>query len=161
MLELQSVRMEFPAESNIIVGQAHFIKTVEDLYEAVVTTVPQARFGLAFNESSGACLTRSEGNDSALREAAIRNAQALACGHTFILLLRNAYPINVLSTIRNVPEVCSIFCATANPVELIVAQSEQGRGVLGVIDGSSPKGVESEADVAWRHDLLRKIGYKR
>lgn len=161
MLELQSVRMELPAESNIIVGQAHFIKTVEDLYEAVITTVPQARFGLAFNESSGACLTRSEGNDSALREAAIRNAQALACGHTFILLLRDAYPINVLNAIRHVPEVCSIFCATANPVELIAAQSEQGRGVLGVIDGSSPKGVESEADVAWRHDLLRKIGYKR
>ena len=161
MLELKSVRMEVPADTNIIIGQSHFIKTVEDLYEAVATTVPQAKFGLAFNESSGACLTRSEGNDPALRDAAIRNAQALACGHTFVLMLQNAYPINLLPAIRNVPEVCSIFCATANPVEVLVAQSEQGRGVLGVIDGSSPKGVESQADITWRHDLLRKIGYKR
>ena len=161
MLEMKAVRLEFPADANIIVGQSHFIKTLEDLYEAVATTVPQARFGLAFNESSGACLTRSEGNDPALRDAAIHNAQALACGHTFVLLLQNAYPINVMQAVRNVPEVCSIFCATANPVEIIVAQSEQGRGVLGVIDGSSPKGVEGETDIAWRHDLLRKIGYKR
>ena len=161
MLEMKAVRMEFPADANIVIGQSHFIKTVEDLYEAVKTTVPQAKFGLAFNESSGACLTRSDGNDQELREIAIRNAQALACGHTFVLLLENAYPINVLSTIRNIPEVCSIFCATANPVEIIVAESAQGRGVLGVIDGSSPKGVESESDVTWRHDLLRKLGYKR
>jgi len=161
MLEIKSVRMEFPADANIIVGQSHFIKTVEDLYEAVATTVPQAKFGLAFNESSGACLTRSEGNDAALRDAAVRNAQALAAGHTFVLLLQNAYPINVLNTIRNVPEVCTIFCATANPVEIVVAESEQGRGVLGVIDGSRPKGVEGPSDITWRHDLLRKIGYKR
>ena len=161
MLEIKSVRMEFPADANIIVGQSHFIKTVEDLYEALATTVPQARFGLAFNESSGACLTRSEGNDEALRDIAIRNAQALACGHTFVLVLAGAYPVNVLNAIRAVPEVCSIFCATANPVEIIVAQSEQGQGVLGVIDGASPKGVEGQEDVAWRHDLLRKIGYKR
>jgi uncharacterized protein len=161
MLELKSVRMEFPADANIIVGQSHFIKTVEDLYEAVAGTVPQAKFGLAFNESSGACLIRSEGNDQALRESAVRNAQALASGHTFVLLLQNAYPINVLNAIRNVPEVCSIFCATANSVEIIVAKSEQGQGVLGVIDGSSPKGVESSNEVTWRHDLLRKIGYKR
>jgi hypothetical protein len=161
MLEFKSVRMEFPADANIIVGQTHFIKTVEDLYEAVATTVPQAKFGLAFNEASGACLTRSEGNDPALREAAVRNAQALAAGHTFVLLIQNAYPINVLNAIRNVPEVCSIFCATANPVEIILAKSEQGQGVMGVIDGSSPKGIEQEADVAWRRDLLRKIGYKR
>lgn len=161
MLEMKAVRMEFPSDANIIVGQSHFIKTVEDLYEAVKATVPQAKFGLAFNESSGACLTRSDGNDQALRETAIRNAQALACGHTFVLVLENAYPINVLNAIRNVPEVCSIFCATANPVEIIVAESTQGRGVLGVIDGSSPKGVESQSDVTWRHDLLRKIGYKR
>jgi adenosine/AMP kinase len=161
MLQMKAVRMEFPADANIIVGQSHFIKTVEDLYEAVATTVPQAKFGLAFNESSGACLTRSEGNDQTLRDTAVRNAQALACGHTFVLVLQNAYPINVLNAIRNVPEVCSIFCATANAVEIIVAESEQGRGVLGVIDGSSPKGVESEPDIAWRHDLLRKIGYKR
>ncbi len=161
MLELKSVRMELPAEANIIVGQSHFIKTVEDLYEAVSTTVPQAKFGLAFNEASGACLTRTEGNDRALQDVAVRNARAMACGHTFVMVLQNAYPINVLNAIRSVPEVCGIFCATANPVEIIVAESEQGRGVLGVIDGSSPKGVEGEADVTWRHDLLRKIGYKR
>ena len=161
MLEMQTVRMQVPDDANIIVGQSHFIKTVEDLYEAVATTTPQAKFGLAFNESSGACLTRSEGNDQALRDVAVQNAQALACGHTFVLLLQNAYPINVMSAIRNVPEVCSIFCATANPVEIIVAQSEQGCGVLGVIDGSSPKGVEGQSDVDWRHGLLRKIGYKR
>jgi len=160
MLEMKAVRMEFPADANIVVGQSHFIKTVEDLYEAVVTSVPQAKFGLGFNESSGACLTRAEGNDQGLRDVAVRNAQALGCGHVFVLVLQNAYPINVLNAIRNVPEVCSIFCATANPVEVIVAQSEQGRGVLGLIDGSSPKGVEGPTDVAWRHDLLRKIGYK-
>jgi adenosine/AMP kinase len=161
MLEIKAVRMEFPEGANIIVGQAHFIKTVEDLYEAVCTTVPQARFGLAFNESSGACLTRADGNEGGLRDIAIRNAQALGCGHTFVLVLQNAYPINMLNAIRNVPEVCTIFCATANPVEIVVGQSEQGRGVLGVIDGSSPKGVEEQADIVWRHDLLRKIGYKR
>ena len=160
-MELLSVRMTFPEGANLIVGQSHFIKTVEDLYEAVATTVPQARFGLAFNEASGACLTRSDGNDETLREVAIRNAQAIGAGHTFVLVLQNAYPINVLNAIRNVPEVCGVFCATANPVEIIVAQSEQGRGILGVIDGSSPKGVEGPSDVAWRHDLLRKIGYKR
>lgn len=160
-MELVSVRMEFPAEANIIIGQSHFIKTVEDLYEAVATTVPQAKFGLAFNESSGACLIRAEGNDKNLREIAIRNAKALAAGHVFVLVITDAYPINILSAIRNTPEVCSIFCATANPVEIVLAQSEQGRGVLGVIDGSSPKGVETEADVTWRHDFLRKIGYKR
>jgi adenosine/AMP kinase len=125
------------------------------------TTAPQAKFGLAFNESSGACLTRAEGNEQSLRDCAVRNARALAAGHTFVLVMQNAYPINVLNAIRNVPEVCSIFCATANPVQIIVAESEQGRGVLGVIDGSSPKGVEGQTDVAWRHDLLRKIGYKR
>ena len=161
MLEIKAVALEFPADANIIVGQTHFIKTVEDLYEAMVTTSPQAKFGLAFNEASGACLTRSEGNDQALRDCAVRNAQALAAGHTFVLVLQNVYPINVLPVIRNLPEVCSIFCATANPVQVIVAESEQGRGVLGVIDGSSPKGVEGPNDVTWRHDLLRKIGYKR
>ncbi len=161
MLEIKVVPTEFPTDTNIIIGQSHFIKTVEDLYEAVATTVPQAKFGLAFNESSGACLTRSEGNDQVLREVAIRNAQTLGCGHTFVLVLQNAYPINVLNAIRNVPEVCSIFCATANRVQIIVAQSEQGRGVLGVIDGSSPNGIEGPADITWRHDLLRNIGYKR
>jgi adenosine/AMP kinase len=161
MLKTIAVRMEVPADTNIILGQSHFIKTVEDIYEAMATTVPQAKFGLAFNESSGECLTRSEGNDAMLREAAIRNAQAMAAGHVFVLMIQNAYPINVLNAIRTIPEVCSIFCATANPLEVVLAQSDQGRGVLGVIDGSSPKGVEDSAGVAWRHDLLRKIGYKR
>ena len=161
MLELESVRMEFPGDANIIVGQSHFIKTVEDLYEAVATTVPQAKFGLAFNESSGPCLVRTEGNDDELRAAAVRNAQAIGAGHVFVLLLRNAYPINLLPALRNLPEVCSIFCATANPVEVIVASSAQGRGVLGVIDGSPPKGVEGPQDAAARRDFLRKIGYKR
>ena len=161
MLEMQSVRMEFPADANLVLGQSHFIKTVEDLYEAVVTTVPQARFGLAFNESSGPCLTRVEGNDEELRAAAVKNAQALGAGHVFVLLLRNAFPISVLHAVRNTAEVCSIYCATANPVEVIVARSEQGGGVLGVIDGSAPKGVEGAAEAAARHDFLRKIGYKR
>jgi len=160
MIELLEVRMEIPDETNIIIGQAHFIKTVEDLYEAMAHT-PQARFGLAFNESSGDCLIRSEGNDDALRHAAVHNAQLLGAGHIFVLLIQNAYPINVLNAIRCVPEVCNVFCATANPVEVVVAQTEQGRGVLGVIDGSSPKGVEDETGVAWRHELLRKFGYKR
>ncbi len=161
MIDLLAVPMEIPAESNIIIGQSHFIKTVEDIYEAVVSTAPQAKFGLAFNESSGACLIRSDGNDEALRETAIRNARTLAAGHVFVLMLQNAFPINLLNALRNVPEVCSIFCATANPVQVVLAKSEQGQGVLGVIDGSSPRGVEGEEDVAWRHDLLRKIGYKR
>ncbi len=129
MIDLESVRMRFPEDTNIIVGQTHFIKTAEDLYEAVVNTVPQAKFGLAFNESSGPCLTWAEGNDDELRNAAIANAQALGAGHAFVLILRNAYPINLLNVMRNIPEVCSIFCATANPVEVIVAKTEQGRGV--------------------------------
>jgi len=161
MLEFLTVRLEIPPEANIILGQSHFIKTVEDLYEAVVSAAPLAHFGLAFNESSGDCLVRSEGNDRGLRDVAIRNAQALAAGHVFVLLLQNAYPINVLNAIRNVPEVCSIYCATANPVEVVLARTEQGQGVLGVIDGSSPKGVEGESDITGRHDLLRRIGYKR
>jgi len=161
MLEFDSVRMEFPSDANIIVGQSHFIKTIEDIYEAVVGTVPQAKFGVAFNESSGPCLTRTDGNDEDLKAAAIRNAQALAAGHVFVLILRSAYPINLLNSIRSIPEVCSIFCATANPVEVIVAASPQGRGIMGVIDGSSPKGVEGPADVTARKEFLRKIGYKR
>lgn len=161
MVEFLTARMEIPEEGNIIIGQSHFIKTVEDIYEAIVTTAPQARFGLAFNEASGACLIRAEGNDAALREAAIRNAEALGAGHVFVLLIQNAYPVNLLHALRNVPEMCSIYCASANPVEVVLARTEQGSGVMGVIDGSSPQGVETEADVAWRHDLLRKIGYKR
>jgi adenosine/AMP kinase len=161
MSDLLTVPMEIPDAANIIIGQSHFIKTVEDIYEAVVTTTPNARFGLAFNESSGACLIRTDGNDDELRETAMRNARALAAGHVFVLLIRDAYPVNLLNALRNVPEVCSIFCATANPVEVVLARSEQGQGVLGVIDGSSPKGVEGKEDKVWRHDLLRKLGYKR
>lgn len=161
MLEFTSVPLEFPSDANIIVGQTHFIKTVEDLYEAVVNTVPQAKFGVAFNEASGPCLIRADGNDDALRELAVRNAQALGAGHIFVLIIRNAYPINLLNVVQNVPEVCSIFCATANPAEVVVARSGQGCGVMGVIDGSSPKGVESAADASTRHEFLRKIGYKR
>ncbi len=160
-MELKSVRLEIPEDANIIFGQSHFIKTVEDLYEAIVNTVPQAKFGIAFCEASGACLIRAEGNDEELKAAAIRNAQAVAAGHTFIILVRQAFPINLLSRIKDVPEIVGLFCATANQVEVIVAESELGRGVLGVIDGSSPKGVEQPDDVQWRHDLLRKFGYKR
>ena len=159
-MELNAVRIEIPEGANVIIGHSHFIKTVEDLYEAIVNTVPGAKFGLAFNEASGPCLVRSEGNDDELRQAAIRNAQAIAAGHVFVVLIRDAYPINLLSRIRDVPEVCLIYCATANPLQVVVAQGEQGRGVLGVIDGSSPKGVETPADVAARKELLRKFGYK-
>jgi adenosine/AMP kinase len=160
-MELKAIRLEIPENSNVILGQSHFIKTVEDLYETVVNTVPQMKFGIAFNEASGACLTRVDGNDAELQANATRNAQALAAGHVFVIAMRDGYPINILGRIREIPELCTIFCATANPVEVIVAETEQGRGVLGVIDGSSPKGVESEADAAWRHGFLRKIGYKR
>ena len=160
-MELEAVRLEVPEGGNLILGQTHFIKTVEDLYEAIVNTVPQAKFGIAFNEASGACLTRVDGNDEGLKQLAAANATAIGAGHIFVVTLRDCYPINLLGRIKDVPEVCSIFCATANPVEVIVAATEQGRGVLGVIDGSSPKGVEGEADVEWRHGLLRKIGYKR
>jgi uncharacterized protein len=160
-MELKTVRLEIPEGGNIIVGQSHFIKTVEDIYEAIVNTVPQMKFGIAFNEASGACLTRVDGNDDALKENATRNAQLLGAGHTFVVSMREGYPINVLGRIRDLPEICTIFCATANPVEVILAETEQGRGVLGVIDGSSPQGVETESGLEWRHNLLRKIGYKR
>lgn len=161
MLELQSIALEIPKEANIIVGQTHFIKSVEDIYEAIVNTVPQAKFGVAFNEASGPCLTRADGNDEEMKEIAIRNVQALAAGHVFVLLLRNAYPVNVLNVLQSVPEVCSIFCATANPLSVIVAKTELGCGVMGVIDGASPKGVEGPQDVANRKQFLRTIGYKR
>jgi adenosine/AMP kinase len=159
-MEIKSVKLIIPEGANIIVGQTHFIKTVEDLYEIMVSSLPKCRFGIAFCEASGACLIRVEGNDEELKKVATQNAQAVAAGHTFYLLLREAYPINVLNAIKNCPEVCSLFCATANPVEVIVAESELGRGILGVIDGFPPKGVEGERDIRWRKDLLRKIGYK-
>jgi len=159
-MEWKSVKLEFPEGANIIVGQTHFIKTVEDLYEVMVSALPKSRFGIAFCEASGACLIRVEGNDEELKKIAVRNAQAIAAGHTFVMVLLDAYPINVLNAIKNCPEVCSIFCATANQVEVILAESSQGKGILGVIDGFSPKGVEGVEDVRWRKDLLRKIGYK-
>lgn len=160
-MELKSVRVPMPSDCNVIIGQSHFIKTVEDLFEAVVTSVPQAVFGLAFCEASGPCLVRGDGNDAGLQAQAIDTAREIGAGHTFVLYLRNAYPLNVLNRIKECPEVCRVFCATANPLEVIVAESGQGRGVLGVIDGESPKGVEQDADRAARRTFLRTIGYKR
>ncbi len=159
-MELKTIRMEIPEGSNLILGQSHFIKTAEDLYEAIAGSVPNARFGIAFSEASGDCLIRIEGNDDSLKKAAKRNSLALGCGHTFVILIQGAFPINVLNAIKNVQEVCSIFCATANPVEVVVASTEQGNGILGVIDGSSPKGVEDAEKVAERRGLLRRFGYK-
>jgi len=159
-MELKIERIEIPEGCNIIFGQTHFIKTVEDLYEIMISSVPNARFGIGFCESSGDCLIRGEGNDDALKEAAVKNALKIGAGHTFIIILKNAFPINVLNAVKMCQEVCTLFCATANPVEVILAQSEQGRGVLGVIDGSSPKGIEKEDGIAWRKELLRKFKYK-
>ena len=160
-VELRSVRIEIPEDANVIIGQTHFIKTVEDLYEAIVGTVPQAKFGLAFCEASGPCLVRVEGNDENLRKLAAETAIKIGAGHSFIVYLENAYPINVLNRIKDLQEVCSIFCATANPVDVVVAENERGRGILGVIDGDRPKGIESPGDAEDRKAFLRKIGYKR
>jgi len=159
-MEIKTVKMEIPGEANIIIGQSHFIKTAEDLYEIVVNSVPQAKFGIAFCEASGPCLIRAEGNDEDLKETAIKNASTLASGHSFVLLLKNAFPINILNAIKQCPEVCSLYCATANPVEAIVVETEQGRGIIGVIDGFKPKGIESAGEIDKRKDFLRKIGYK-
>ncbi|MDD5561516.1 MAG: adenosine-specific kinase [Candidatus Omnitrophica bacterium] len=159
MLELKIVKIDKPDELNFILGQSHFIKTAEDLYEALAN-VPGARFGLAFAEASGACKIRCEGNDEQLKELAGKNALELACGHSFIIFLKNVYPISVLNAIKNVPEVCNIYCATANSTEVIIAQSQSGRGILGVIDGLSHKGIEEAGEITWRKELLRKIGYK-
>jgi adenosine/AMP kinase len=159
-MEFQAVKIETPEGANLILGQSHFIKTVEDLHEIVVTGVPGARFGVAFCESSGPCLIRSAGNDEPLREAAVRNAQAVAAGHFFVLVLVGAYPINLLNAVKQCAEVCTVFCASANPVEVIVAVTQQGRGVMGVVDGLPPKGVEAPSDVLGRKEFLRKIGYK-
>ncbi|MBV9266034.1 MAG: adenosine-specific kinase [Acidobacteriaceae bacterium] len=160
-MELKAIRLTVPADGNIIVGQSHFIKTVEDIYEAMVNTSPHLKFGIAFNEASGDCLTRLDGNDEELKQNAVQNATAIGAGHVFVVALRNGFPINVLGRIQAVPEVAGIYCATANPVEVIVAETEQGRGVLGVIDGSSPKGVETESHVKARVELLQRFGYKR
>ena len=159
-MEIKTVALEIPEGANIIIGQTHFIKTAEDLYEVMVNAVPGIKFGVAFWEASGPCLVRAEGNDSALKEIAIRNAANIAAGHTFVILIKEAFPVNVLNSIKTCPEVCSVFCATANPVQVIVAETEQGRGIMGVIDGYRPKGVETEKDVQNRKQFLRKIGYK-
>jgi adenosine/AMP kinase len=160
MLEHSIVRVEPPEGCNIILGMAHFIKTAEDLYEALVNAVPNVKFGIGFCESSGPCLVRHEGTDPQLRQLAAKTALEIGCGHTFIIFLRNAYPINVLDKIKTVPEVCTIHAATANPLEIIVAETAQGRGVTGVIDGSRSKGIETEQDIISRKEFLRKIGYK-
>jgi hypothetical protein len=159
-MEFKVVRIERPEGLNIIIGQSHFIKTVEDIYETLVGATPHIKFGIAFCESSGECLVRAEANDKELKRIAVDNALRIGCGHTFFIALRDAYPINVLNQIKNVPEVCRIFCASANPVEVIIAQTEQGRGILGVVDGASPQGAEKEDGVRWRKEFLRKLGYK-
>lgn len=159
-MELKIVKIEKPDNINFILGQAHFIKTVEDLYEAIVTTQPHLKFGIAFCESSGPALVRWAGNDEAMIELAKKNALNLSAGHSFIIFMDNGYPINILNAVKMVPEVCRIFCATANPVEVIVAETEQGRGILGVIDGVKTKGIEGEEDIKKRKEFLRKIGYK-
>ncbi len=160
MLEFKAVRIEKGDDINIILGQSHFIKTVEDVYEALVNCVPQIKFGLAFVESSGVCKVRSEGTDPELKSLARQNALNIGAGHCFIIALKDVYPINVLNSVKMIPEVCSIYCATANPVEVIIAETDSGRGIMGVIDGSKPKGVESEEDMIWRKGFLRKAGYK-
>jgi len=161
MIDLKLIKIKKPDEVNLILGQSHFIKTVEDLYETLVNNVPGIKFGLAFVESSGACKVRCEGNDPDLKKLASQNALDLGSGHSFIVFIKNAYPINVLNAIKNIPEVCTIFCASANPVDVIVAEREDGaRGILGVIDGAKPKGIESDADISWRKEFLRKTGYK-
>jgi adenosine/AMP kinase len=160
-MRTEAVELRKPDDANIIVGQSHFIKTAEDIYEALINSVPGIKFGIAFCEASGDRLIRVEGNDDHLREAAIDNAQRIAAGHTFVVVLSNAYPINVLRSIKEVPEVCSIFCATANQAEVLVAQTDRGRGVVGVVDGQTPLGVENDEDANKRREFLRRIGYKR
>jgi len=161
MPDLKLIKINKPDDINLILGQSHFIKTVEDLYEVLVNNVPGIKFGLAFVESSGACKIRCEGNDPELKKLATDNALTIGAGHSFIVFINNAYPINVLNAIKNIPEVCTIYCASANPVQVIVAEAKDGsRGILGVIDGARPKGVESEEDRQWRKEFLRKVGYK-
>lgn len=159
-MDIKTVSMNIPDGCNIIIGQTHFIKTAEDLYEVIATTVPQAKFGIAFTEASGPCLIRTEGNDAELIDICARNLQTIGAGHVFCILLRNAFPINVLNPIKNCPEVCNIYCATANPLGIVVAATEQGNGIIGVLDGFPPKGVETTKDREQRKEFLRKIGYK-
>jgi uncharacterized protein len=159
-MDISTVRFEKPEELNFILGQSHFIKTVEDLHEALVQSSPSLKFGIAFCESSGPRLVRRSGNDQELIDLAVSNAHAIGAGHAFVVLLRDGFPINVLNAIKSLPEVCTIYCATANPVEVVVAQTEQGNGILGVIDGGAPLGVENEDDIAERKAMLRRFGYK-
>ena len=159
-MNILTVRIDKPDDMNFILGHSHFIKTVEDLHEAIVQTQPAMKFGIAFCESSGPALVRFSGNDGRLIELAQKNALALGCGHSFIIFMENGFPVNILNTIKNVSEVCRVFCATANPTEVIIAETEQGRGILGVIDGVPTKGIETESDIATRKSFLRKIGYK-
>ena len=160
-MEIKAIKIKKPEDVNVIIGQAHFIKTVEDLYETIIAAVPAMKFGIAFCEASGACKIRVEGNDDDLKKIAVDNAQRVSAGHVFIIALREGFPINILNQIKGIQEVCSIFAATANPVEVIVADTKEGCGVLGVIDGLKPKGVEDDKDISWRKDFLRKFGYKR
>ncbi len=159
-MELKVVKIDKPEDINFILGQSHFIKTVEDIYEAIVQTNPQMKFGLGFCESSGKALVRWTGNDDKLIEMAKKNAVSLSCGHCFILFMEHGFPVNILNAIKNIPEVCTIYCATANAAEVIIAETEQGRGILGVIDGIKTKGIETGDDIKWRKDFLRNIGYK-
>jgi adenosine/AMP kinase len=160
-LEINVVKIELPEDCNVVLGMSHFIKTVEDVYEAMVNSVPNVKFGVAFCESSGERLVRVEGTDEELKKAAAENMLKLGCGHSFIIFLRGAYPVNVLNALKSVPEVCTIYAATANPLEVVVAETEQGKGILGVVDGLKPLGIEDEKGVEWRRNLLRKIGYKK
>ena len=159
-MELKTVKIAVLEGTNVILGMAHFIKTVEDIYEALVNAVPNIKFGIGFCESSGPCLVRHEGNEQELRQMAAQKAYDISCGHTFIIFIKNAFPINVLDKIKHVPEVCTIFAATANPIEVIIAETDQGRGILGVIDGSASEGIETDTDIKQRKEFLRKIGYK-
>ena len=160
MLEFRTVKVDVPENCNVILGMAHFIKTVEDLYEALINAVPNIKFGIGFCESSGPCLVRHEGNDEELRQLAAKKAFEISCGHSFIIYLKNAYPINVLDKIKKVPEMCTIHAATANPLEVIVAETHQGRGIVGVVDGFASKGIENQEDIKKRKEFLRRIGYK-
>lgn len=159
-MDLKIVQMDIPEGCNLILAQSHFIKTVEDVYDALASSAAGIKFGLAFSEASGECLVRHDGNDEELRKAAADNSLNLGCGHSLVILLKDAYPINVLNQLKSVPEMCRIIAATANPLQVIVAETEQGRGIMGVIDGSKPKGVEDETGIKWRKDFLRMIGYK-
>jgi len=159
-MDLKIITIKKHEDSNVIIGQSHFIKTVEDMYECLITQVPNIKFGFAFCEASGPCLVRSEGNDIELKKLAEENANTIKAGHSFVLIIKNAFPINILNAIKQIPEICNIYCATANPLQIIVTETDQGRGIIGVIDGSSPKGIETDKDIIHRKEFLRKIGYK-